>query len=164
MKTNNNKGFTLIELIMVIVILGILAAVSVPKFLNFSSDAHEKNALAFVGNLKSGVNIYGAQQAISAGVVDYPSPTSYITTGTLVADVLDQTDDNWIQVCAASGTPLKLRLYYNSSGDGSLPASAGEQATDDVSYTYTYVPAAGSVAATYTLVADVAAAFAVPTE
>ena len=35
----NSKGFTLIELIIVIVILGILASTAVPKFINFEADA-----------------------------------------------------------------------------------------------------------------------------
>ena len=35
----NSEGFTLIELVIVIVILGILAAVALPKFLNFSGEA-----------------------------------------------------------------------------------------------------------------------------
>lgn len=38
-KYKNNKGFTLIELIIVIVILGILAVVAAPRFINFSTDA-----------------------------------------------------------------------------------------------------------------------------
>ncbi len=36
---NNEKGFTLIELIMVIVILGVISAVAIPKFLSLSDSA-----------------------------------------------------------------------------------------------------------------------------
>ena len=37
----NEKGFTLIELIMVIVLLGIMAAVAIPTFINLSQDAED---------------------------------------------------------------------------------------------------------------------------
>lgn len=37
---NNSKGFTLVELVVVIIILGILAVTAAPKFINLQSDAH----------------------------------------------------------------------------------------------------------------------------
>lgn len=45
------KAFTMIELIFVIVILGILAAVALPKFLGVAQQAHEANLKSFVGTL-----------------------------------------------------------------------------------------------------------------
>ncbi len=45
------KAFTMIELIFVIVILGILAAVALPKFLGVAQQAHEGNIKSFIGTL-----------------------------------------------------------------------------------------------------------------
>jgi prepilin-type N-terminal cleavage/methylation domain-containing protein len=47
------KGFTLIELVMVIVILGILAAVAIPKYLDMRSDALSASFQGVCGSLKS---------------------------------------------------------------------------------------------------------------
>jgi len=44
-----NKGFTLIELVAVIVILGILAAVAVPKYISLQDDAYNAAAQGFAG-------------------------------------------------------------------------------------------------------------------
>ena len=47
------SGFTLIELVMVIVILGVLAAVAIPKFVDLRTDAYTASAQGFAGALNS---------------------------------------------------------------------------------------------------------------
>ncbi len=58
------RGFTLIELVMVIVILGILAAVAIPKFVDFKSDAQVAALDGVAGSVTSASAInYAARSA-----------------------------------------------------------------------------------------------------
>jgi MSHA pilin protein MshA len=63
----NEKGFTLIEIIAVLIILGILAAVAVPKFLSLTEEAEQKALQGAVSAGQSTVSLLYGQLALSNG-------------------------------------------------------------------------------------------------
>ena len=63
----NNKGFTLIELIMVTIILGILAAVAIPRYSTTVDKAEEAAEDAVISSIKAGLESYATEQLMSNG-------------------------------------------------------------------------------------------------
>ena len=66
-KSQNKKGFTLIELIMVIMIVAIMAAVGIPQFINYKREAKNAATKHLLGLVRSGIQNQYAQMQLRCG-------------------------------------------------------------------------------------------------
>ena len=95
----SQPGFTLIELIAVMVILGILAAVIIPRISTITSGAYESNVRSMFGVIKNEVNAQALKAAMSGGstghLETYPEITTLTTNYALDEWVEDFETDYW---------------------------------------------------------------------
>jgi len=84
-RIRKQEGFTLIELVIIIVVLGILAAVAIPRYQDITAEAREASARAALGGLRSGVTIFYANQAVTTGTATWPTLIQLETFGTVMA-------------------------------------------------------------------------------
>ena len=117
----NQKGFTLIEIIAVLILLGILAAVAVPKFMDLTSDAKNKAANAALAEGIARVNMVAAKQILSTGAIP--------TAASVVADsALSTAAGDFSLTYAANGTTGVDITASGTAGNvsgGSVSGTAG---------------------------------------
>lgn len=108
MKTNlrNQRGFTLIELVVVMVILALLAAVAVPKFLDLQKQAEAASVKKVIGNLRSALSIRVAQAIVDGEDVATLAYTGAAATNLEpMGDLLSNKPESYRGLIANSTTP-----------------------------------------------------------
>ena len=96
----NRKGFTLIELIMVTIILGILAAVAIPRYMTTVDKAEAAAEDAVIGSIRAGLETYATEQLMDNGRRSWPTnPWDALETKPAGYDANDSddadTDGEW---------------------------------------------------------------------
>lgn len=114
------KGFTLIELVIVIVILGILAAIALPKYIDFTGHANAARAQGNADTMRLRYETYVAQQAAINPAQVYPSLNAMVG---LTMGALPSVPVGW----SANNAPPASASPTVTPGPGSAtyPATAG---------------------------------------
>ena len=143
------RAFTIVEMIVVLVVVGVLAAIVVPRFNGMTDEAKASAVQGILSGIRSSVAGFRSRQVI-AGTAAYPTITQLTTLGTVLQQtipanpynnfatvqtvsstqaasraVLNTNTFGWNYYVDNSSTPPTALFYANSSAATSIPNGTG---------------------------------------
>ena len=121
----DERGFTLIEIIAVLVILGILAAIAVPKYVDMQSQAKTNAAQGQVAQVKGSLSTGWGKALLTLGGAT-PTLAQIIANAKLTSgtQVVGTAPDNWGVTIGTSGTAIITVAVINRGGDTGYAGSS----------------------------------------
>lgn len=123
------KGFTLIELMAVVVILAILAGVALPKFFNYAAQSKVAATKGTLGGVRAGIANFYADKAINSATSRYPSLAELSGTSVMLEILPDNPYSSpasnvvvtatWANATARLASGAQGWRYYSGGGVGS---------------------------------------------
>ena len=136
-------GFTLTELLAVLVILAILSAVVLPKFLDWETQSKVSACKGALGGVRTGISYFYSNEAVTAGAPVYPT-LAQLTNGSSLQEAVpdnpyNQSHDVTTATLAEAGGRTVIVggagwAYYDGSGGGKAIFYANSNTIGENSY------------------------------
>ena len=120
-KLKNDNGFTLIELMIVVAIIGVLAAIAIPQYNNFRLKAKTAEAKSNLGAIRLGEEAYFTENEVYVNCASTPTATNFLGKNAIT---WTDKNNNFLKI----GFAAKGKVYYQydvvAPGGQSFVASA----------------------------------------